>query len=273
MVRDGLDYILPDHRDFSLVPTFGLTPSSVQGLPDSFSIYDGREIPNQNIFDNRFTPPIFPMPFGCVGETGAFDSGIQDGKIYRPDVPYLGTVPFGTDTGRDIRTLLKAIIDNDLLVTAEGEKGPRRKAYFNCYGSGGISDFNAARMGLWINQAEKRGVWAGTFWYSEFDSPDHNGSLPLPSFDIKRASRHCYLITGWRTLHGIVELELISWQGNEYGKAGLVYMSEEKYDALMAQPYTGAFTVTKVGSNAPIPVGTQAIIDHLIYWVRNLLGV
>lgn len=271
-LKNGLHKIAPDRRDHSLIPTFGATPFDVQGLPENFSNYDGREIPNQNSLDSRFSPPIPPLPFGCTGETGTFDSGIQDSSVYRPDIPYLGTKPFTKDTGREMRDSLATLKRKAMLLTQQGEAGPVRTEYFNCYGSSKISDFNAARIALWINQNEKRGVWVGSFWYPEFSHPQ-DGILPTPSFDTEMASLHCWLITGWKTIAGKLYLEGVSWQGKDYGDKGLHYLSEELYDALMQQPYTGAFTITKVTGLTPISVGYKAVIDHLVYFIMNLFNI
>lgn len=270
MIHPGLNKIGPDKRDYSLLHSFaGVTPDPGD-LPDNFSIYDGRPIPNQNLQDTRFTPALPPIPFGCTGETAAFECGIEDGKTYDPEYIYRGTKPYIDTTGRDIRDVLQFLIDN-------GPDGSnKRLAYFNCYGSGKISDFNAARIALWINQIEKRGVYAGTWWYPEFESPNQDGTLPLPSFNTQSgATLHCHLITGWRkNTNGVIELEDISWQGEDYANAGVDYITEEIYDALLAQPYTGAFTITKVPANSPVPVGYQALFDHVVYslaqFVRNL---
>lgn len=270
MILPGLNKILPDARDFSLVSSFGATTFDIKGLPQNFSIYDGRVIPDQNLEDDRFTPPVHPLPYGCTGESQSFIGGLEDDALYYPDDLYNHTPPFKGD-GRDMRPSLQTTIDWGFKNT-KGEIGNKRTAYYNCYGTGGIDDFDAARIALWINQAEKRPVSVGSWWYLEFGNPT-NGSLPLPSFNTKIASLHNYIATGWRTKNDIEELEILSWQGMEYGRKGVVYMSRVLYNALMAQPYTGAFTLTKDTSATPIPVGFQAILDHFVYWFRNLLHV
>lgn len=270
MLKKGLTEIEPDKRDYSLVHTFGLT--STEGLPENFSIYDGRPIPNQNDVDMRFNPALPPLPFGCTGETGAFESGLQDGTLYDPQALYLATPP-GGQGGRDIRAMLQRLIDRGPQL-ADGSPGPRRKAYFNCYGSGAIDDFDAARFGLWINQQEKRGVYIGSYFYAEFvENVPTSGVVPVPSFNTREATLHCYLATGWRTVNGILELECITWQGEEVGFKGVEYFSREIYNALMAQPNTGAFTITKIAGQQPVPVGIQAIVDHLVYYVLSLFKI
>lgn len=266
MIKGGLAKIKPRRKDYSLLHTFGALGFDTTTLPANFSVYDGRQIPDQNALDNRFAPAVRPLPYGCVGETGTFDAGIQDNETYRPDDFYFA-IPPGTDgTGRDIRKGLDTAVNRGFKLS-DGSIGAKRTAYFNCYGAGKIDDFDAARIALWINQMEKRSVWVGTFWYPEFEHPDANGSLPLPSFNIADATLHEHLVTGWRTLpDGTVELEDISWQGMDFAKGGLDYISREKYNALMAQPYTGAFTTTKLAQNqSPVPIGMQAYADHIVY--------
>lgn len=268
MIRQGLKKIVPDRRDYSLLHTFGATVADVQSLPTKFTIYDGRVIPNQNEPDTRFTPPVRALFEGCTAETGTFSCGLQDNALYRPDDLYDNTPP-GTDgEGRDARLMLQTLITRGVK-SVDGTVGNKRVAYFNCYGAGPIDDFDAARIGIWINQSERRGVLIGTWWYPEFESVGADGVLPLPSFNIKNATLHFHLITGWDNKNGQDVLEDISWQGMNFGNAGLDYMTRAQYNALMAQPYTGAFTLTKMPSNTPIPIGWQAVVDHLIYYLRN----
>lgn len=260
-MKDGLLKIKADTRDYSLLHTFGAITPDPAGLPSSFSIYDGRQIPNQMEADPRFTPWLPPMPFSCTGQTGAFESGLQDKLLYNPQELYENTPPGGPG-GRDIRVMLRRLIDVGP-VASDGICGPRRKAYFNVYGAGKIDDFDAARIALWINQYERRGVYVGTYWYWG-DRPETY--LSLPSFKLSEATLHCYLITGWSDNY----LEVIPWLGKEVGSGGKFYLSREIYNALMGQPWTGAFTITKIASSSPIPIGYQAIVDHLVYFVRNL---
>ncbi len=269
-MESGLPKIAPDRKDYSLLHTFAAIIPDPAGLPDNFSVYDGRTIPNQMSFDGRFSPALAPLPLGCTGESGSFDAGIQDGKLYRPDELYENTTPFVPTTGRQIRDMLQRLIDVGPM-GADGVRGPKRHAYFNCYAAGNIDDFDAARIGLWINQHEKRSVIVGLYWYRQFAVPLQKFSLDYPSFNIKMdGSLHCIVVTGWRTNNGVVELEVISWQGEEYANAGIAYMSREIYNALLQQPWTGAFTTTKLDGRTPIPIGIKAIIDHLVYYIRSL---
>lgn len=271
MIKSGLSKISPNRKDYSILHSFGATNFDTSGLPANFSIYDGRPIPNQNALDTRFIPAVRPLPMGCVAETTTFAAGLEDGAIYPPDDFYFA-IPPGTDgEGRDIREGLQTAIDRGFKLPG-GVIGAKRTAYFNCYGAGAIDDFDAARIAIWINQIEKRGVSVGTYWYPEFEYPVH-GSLPLPSFNTSQGSLHNHLITGWRTLNGVVELQDISWQGDMYGDAGVVYISREIYNALMQQPWTAAFTITKIGGITPVPIGMKAIVDHLVYFIRNLFKI
>ena len=266
-MKSGLQKIQPNHKDYSLLHTFaGITPEPA-GLPDSFSIYDGRTIPNQDEMDTRFTPAISPLPYGCTGETGSFESGLQDGVLYNPEDLYINTPPGGLG-GRDIRKMLQTLISRGPRA-ADGSFGAKRTAYFNVYGAGKIDDFDAVRIALWINQMEKRGVYIGSWWYWG-DAPSME--LSLPSFKTSDGALHCYLATGWKGN----DLEIIPWVGEEAGNKGVFYVSREIFNALMGQPYTGTFSITKVAGQQPIPVGYQAYIDHIVYslnqFIRNLFG-
>lgn len=263
----GLNKIWPHRKDYSLLHTFGAILPDPQGLPDSFSIYDGRDIPNQNAIDRRFTPPVRTLPYGCTGETGAFIGGIENGTLYRPDDLYDNTPPRKDGTGRDIRDSMK-VMKNYGLLSSTGSRDTFGD-YYNVYGSDAIDDYDAVRIALWINQNEKRAVSVGSWWYwgSIFVSA---GSLPIPSFNTSKAVLHNYAITGWDKEYG---LEVIPWCGMDVGKRGRVYMSREIFNALMAQPYTGAFTIARTPSTGALPIGWQAIVDHLVYFIRNLFRV
>ena len=271
MIESGLKKITPDPSDYSLVHTYGAIADDAQGLPAQFSIYNGEVIPDQRKPDIRFTPALRPLPYGCTGESQSFIGGLQDNALYRPDDLYDNTKPFVDGEGRDMRDSLQTTIDRGYK-SADGTLGNKRKRYFNCYGSGKIDDFDAARIGVWINQAERRAVTVGLWWYPEFDKTD-DGTVPLPSFNTNKASLHNVIITGWRTTNGVEEVEVISWQGMKYGKKGLCYIPRPIYNALMEQPWTASFTLTKLGPEVPVVLGAQVWIDHLVYWIRNLFRV
>lgn len=274
MFQDALLKIWPHRRDKSFLHTYGATNFDTRGLPAQFSIYDGRAIPNQHLQDIRFSPPLPPLPLGCTGETTTFAAGLEDNALYDPVDFYHATPPGDDFEGRDIRTALQTAIERGFKLPS-GVIGAKRTAYFNCYGAGAIDDFDAVRIAIWINQSEKRGVSIGSYFYAEFLQTS-NGSLPLPSFNTKlpTTTLHNYLCTGWRTLQdGTEELELIMWVGENYGTKGLVYMSRTIYNALMQQPWTGAFTITKESGDAAVSIGITAYVDHLVYFIRQLFHV
>lgn len=268
----GLQKIKPDRRDYSLLHTYGALAPDPKGLPESFSIYDGRPIPNQMAPDTRFTPPLPPMPMGCTGESTTFIGGLEDNALYPPDDFYFNTPP-GGDGGRDIRESLKQAKKRGYKLP-DGTLGAKKGDYYNCYGKGLIDDFDAARIAIWINQGEKRSVSVGTWWY--WGSVNNNimiqpdGTLNTPSYNTDQAGLHNWIVVGWKGDY----LICIPWAGMYYGDKGLVYMSRTIYNNLMKQPWTGAFTLAKNPSNdAPLPIGWQAIIDHLVYFLRNLWGL
>lgn len=268
-MKPGLTKILPDHRDYSFVPTFGATITPAD-LPENFSIYDGRPIPNQNQLDTRFIPAVRPLSMGCTAEECTFNAGLEDGATYPPDDFYFATPP-GTDgVGRDIRDALNTA-QNRGFKLADGTIGKKRGPFFNCYGSGKIDDVDAARIALWVNQAEKRGVSIGSFWYSEFTyDVGKDGVLPVPSFNTNEAELHNYICTGWKTIGGVVYLEIIPWIGMLWGFQGLGYMSRDIYNGLMSQPFTGSFTQGPQ-TDAVVTVGLQAYKDHVVYVLTQFI--
>lgn len=259
-MNSGLNKIRPSRKDYSLLHTYGST--SWAGLPDSFSIYDGRTIPNQDENDTRFPFTIPALPNGCTGEAGAFETGLQDGVLYNPQDLYMATPPGNPYTGRDMRAMLQTLIERGVK-DANGNLSPKRLAYFNCYGAGAIDDFDACRIGLFINQNEKRGVYIGSYW--EWSSNPPAAQLFVPTYSTN-APLHCYLATGW-TADG---LEVIPWLGGTLGDKGKFYVSREIFNRLMQMPWTGCYTITKQPSNTPVPIGAQAWIDHLTYYIRAI---
>ncbi len=252
MLQNGLQKIRPDSKDYSLLHTFGGT---TEGLPDNFSIYDGRIISNQNADG---------FPFACTAYSTTFIAGLEDGAFYPvPDFYY--AVPPGDNGGRDIRAALSAAKNRGFRLP-DGTLGAKKGDYYNCYGAGKIDDFDAARIGLWINQNEKRGVTIGSWFYAAFENGA--GVVGTPTFNTSQGSLHNWTITGWKTIDGVLYLEAETWQGNF-----IQYFSREIYNALLAQIYSGAFTLAKTPPSGSVPIGYTAIIDHLVAFVRQLFHV
>lgn len=76
----GLNKLWPSHKDYSFLHTFGDLPHP-QGLPENFSIWDGRVIANQLYHDFRFNPPVRPLPLGCTAETMTQIAGLEQSTI------------------------------------------------------------------------------------------------------------------------------------------------------------------------------------------------
>ena len=289
--------VRPHHKDYSALHTFGAVGFDPKGLPENFSVYEGQEIPNQNAIDTRFSPAVRPLPLGCTAEAQTFGALLQDGVLYPPDDLYFATPP-GTDgTGRDLRAALQTTVDYGFKLP-DGRIGAKREAYLNVYGAGKIDDFDATRTMIYLNfPIEKRVVSVGSFWYREFQEAA-NGTrvvkkqdgtytkqdgtytlepgprspiLPVPSFNTREAvALHNWLVTGWKTIDGVVYAEVLAWEGEGYGDAGIVYMSREIFNALMQQPYTAAFVMTKLKGQTPVPLGLQVYVDHFVYWFKSL---
>ncbi len=263
-MHSGLLKTLPDHRDFSVLHSFGAITPDPKSLPDTFSIYDGQVIPNQELEDNRFSPPVRPLPYGCTGEAQSFIGGLEDGGKYRPDDLYDNTPPYVDNQGRDMRLSMQTTITRGFKDNF-GVLGYKRTHYYNVYGVGPVDDFDAARIALYLFQGEKRAVSVGSWWYGEFENPV-DGIIPTPSFNTNQASMHNWIATGWKD----DMLECISWQGMDYGDNGKVYIPRVIYNALMRQPFTAAMTLTKNTAATPVPLGMQVWIDHLVYWLMQL---
>ncbi len=270
-MKSGLCKVRPDRKDYSFLHTFGALNFGTDGLPDSFSIYDGRPIPNQDEQDTRFTPAIRPLYEGCTAESTTFLAGLEDNALYPPDDFYFATPP-GTDgVGRDIRVALTTAKTRGFKLP-NGLIGMKKGDYYNVYGADKIDDYSAAKIALWINQNEKRAVSVGTWWY--WGGVPNNilvnqGVLSVPSYNTAEASLHNWVIVGWEGDYLIG----IPWIGMNYGNKGLVKVSRAIYNKLMAQPWTAAYTLADTPSGGPVPVGVTAIIDHLVYFIRHLFNV
>lgn len=284
MVKSGAEKLRPDRHDYSLLHTLGLVAPWYkrwftkplagvvnEGLPANFSIYEGQPIPNQAFPDDRFVPIVDVLDFGCTGESQTFAAGLADKQTYRPDDFYDNTPPGGRTMGRDMRKSLQTAIDRGFTTSPNIAPGNKRKAYFNCYGAGTIDDYTAAKIALWVNQAERRAVTIASWWY--WAKVPKTGIASLPSFNMDEATLHNYIATGWVTIKDVEYLECIGWVGMNFGKRGIIYISQPIYNALMRQPWTGAFTMTRDDGTAPLPIGWQAVVDHFIYWFRNRFGV
>lgn len=264
-MQQGALKVWPHRKDYSFLHTYA---GSTEGLPESFSIYDGRPIPDQRFYDRRFTPPLRPGPMACTGETQTFIAGLEDNALYDPIDLYDHTPP-GTDgIGRDVRQSLKTSIEYGFK-RADGARGFNRAAYFHVYGTGKIDDFDAVKIALWMHQNARRGVSVVTWWYTEM-YPDQNGNIQLPTFRTQEATLHNYLITGWRTRNGVEELECIPWLGMEVGKKGLVYIPRPIFNKLINQVYTGCFILINEDGTLPITLGWIALWDHLVSFIRQL---
>lgn len=255
MIHSGLDKIYPDRRDYSVVHTFGAFAGDVQGFPDNFSIFDGRSIADQNAEG---------LPFACTGYSTTTLGGLEDTTTYSARDFYYATPP-NDNGGRDIRISLATAKSRGFLLP-NGTLGAKKGDYYNCYGSGKIDDFQAVQIALWINQNEKRAASIGSWFYPEFVGV--HGVVPTPSFDTRRASLHNWAVTGWKTINGVLYLEALTWQGNY-----IQYFSREIYNALMRQPYSGAFTLADTPADGVSTVGLTAILDHFVYWFRNTFHV
>lgn len=264
-MNQGVRKVKPDRRDYSFLHTYA---GSTEGLPDTFSIYDGRPIPDQRTYDRRFNPPLRPGPMACTGETQTFIAGLEDGALYDPMDFYDATPPGVDGIGRDVRQSLKTAVERGFK-RADGVRGFNRAAYFHVYGSGKIDDFDAMRIALWMHQNSKRGISLVTYFYQEM-LPDQFGNIQLPTFNTKEATLHNYLITGWRKRNGVEELECIPWLGMESGDKGKMYIPRPIFNKLINQPYTGAFILINEDSTLPITLGWVALWNHLVAFIRQL---
>lgn len=269
-MKQGLNPIKKDRRDYDFHKTFGSTTFNTGTLPTTYLADAGLTMFDQNREG---------FPEGCTGYAQTDLCTDEDRMIYDAGEFYLATPPGGAGAGRDIRDSLKLLISRGPHFK-DGSLGTKRTGYFNVNASSPLDWFDAIRVALWITQDEHRAISVGIPWFIDFETNVQNGLLPIPvNFSWSQASGHNAVIAGWTPRdstgnwirNGEVFLMVKSWQGPNYGDKGWAYLSRPLANAIFAMPYTGAYTVSKI-----IPGTVQtinwSIIDTLIAFIRSLIN-
>jgi hypothetical protein len=264
MKQSGLLPLKNDRRDFDLLATRQHKLAGLTSLQLSYSVRDATQrIPNQQVEDRSFNPPCPELPFGCTDVAQATICSFEDGFLHNP-MDLENVTHANANRGVDMRTSLSA--------TTRVWAG--HPAYFRVYNQLGMDMFDAVRLGMLATSNEKRAVSIGTPFFWEWHSPDPaTGILRVPSFDLKSLGTtwHDWVVSGWDTFNDKPYLECIALQGQGYGKDGITYMSREVFNALMAIPGTGAFTVDKIMPGEKVQTIGSPVLQEIINFIKSLL--
>ena len=267
-MKSGLKPTRLDHRDRDFHRSYRFGSVGAPTLPVEFDTDPKLSMPDQETFNNQFSPPIPALPFGCTDYTQNELCQDQDGRLYNASFTESKTHANALG-GLDIRVSLSSI-KKDGVQDADGKVGYNRSGYYNIRSYGLLDMFDAIRVAMFSSLPEKRAVSVGTPFYSAWSRPT-NGILPMPpSFDTTNASWHNWKISGWKTIDGVPYLIGKTWQGAEYGDSGLCYMSRDLCNAVFSIKGCAAFTVTKIPPQQILPVDLN-VVQIIVSFIRNLL--
>lgn len=265
MIHHGLKPIQKDKRDYSFTRTFGATTN----FPTEFNTDARLTMPNQDEVNAQYDPPIAPMPYGCTNYSQNELCIDEDDVLYRPDFTE-SKVHANESGGADIRTSLGSICQDG--VQKQGEDASlagihKRTAYFNVEKSGDY--FDSIRSAIYLNN---RSVSIGTPWFREWATPQEGviTDVFIYSGNPSDYPWHNWKICGWKTIGGEPYLIGKTWQGPNYGDAGLAYFSRATINNVMAIPGTAAFTVAHA-DDADIQTVRIGLWQRLVYVLQELV--
>lgn len=268
-MKSGYKKTYYSRKDYDLFKTKGVKFGAI--LPDSYSVYKGLRIPNQQVPDGNFTPPVPALPYGCTSYAQCELCGNEDGVLYNP--LYIESFTHSnTSGGADVRTVLDVVVKNGVQ-DASGNINKNHPAYFAIRSAGKIDAFDAARLAMLSTSTENRGVSVGSPYWLQFRAVGPNGILPSPDYNLQYASWHNWIIEGWKTIDGVPYLICQMLQGDSYGDKGFVYMSREIFNATTAVPGSVMFTIDKLMPGETIQTVDMNIVEMIVNFIRNLFSL
>lgn len=265
--RDKLkDYGWIETHGERLVKRFGsLTPQ----FPPTLGRTLPTIIPNQNVDDAAFTPPVLREPYGCTNESQTALKRLMGGTP-RPDE--LEAVTHANARGGfGVTDSLDACLPPSPL-------HPERLGYFDVHFNirvqGGLDPFDAARLAMMDGLPEYRGVSIGSPWFPEFENTKSDGILPTPpSFNTAFATWHNWLALDWKMIGDQPYLICLSWQGAGFGDKGFHYVSRTLFNTLMdIYGSTMRIPADRTTNPQPITINTWEWLISLMRYVINLRG-
>lgn len=283
MLLPGIKPHLLDRRDHALhatFPQFGAVPPG--DLPILIYNYDaGLSMPNQNALDQRFTPALPPIPFGCTGECSTDLCGDEDKAIYDPQYTYDRTCDIeGHDytSGCDIRNSMKSLTiyglrkDGETQLQAQARK---RGKYFTIDKLVGRDWFDSFRLAL---RGNKRSISVGTPWFIEWASGNLGSDGLLTSQFIYNGNPseydwHDTKVSGEDLVNGEPVLMVKSWQGPNIGDRGWVKWDRATFNR--AYDIYGTFSATPgmPVSAADIQYVKLTILQQALTFVNAILAI
>lgn len=261
MVKHGARPTKIDHRDYDFKKSFGALKTVP--FPPEYNTDAGLTMPNQDLVNNDFTPPVPALDYGCTDYTTSEVATdlLQPINLYSAKNPLVieSITHANANGGGDVRQSLMA-----------GVSVGWYSGIFNIQAYG-QDFFDAIRDAMASGGTERRSVSIGTPWFSVFEEVDSSGILQIPrSFNTAGLPWHNFKICGWKTIGGQVYLKAKSWQGPTYGDHGYCYFSRQLINNVMSIKYTAAFTATR-GVLPPIQTIDTTWLQWLLSWGRSLL--
>lgn len=263
MIKGGTKPTRVDHRDYSAK---SLKFGAAVPFPPAYNTDAGLTMPNQDMVNDFFKPPVPALPYGCT------DYAVSEvaTDLFMPTATLPGSLPdnplsvensthANANGGADVRTALMA-----------GVRLGWFTGIFAIEALDGQDMFDAIRDAMLSGGTEKRSVSVGTKWFADFETVDASGLLQLPDFTDPNFTWHNWKICGWKIVNDQVYLVGKTWQGPTYGDKGLVYFSRQLINTLLAVPGSVAFTAT-TGTLPPISTISVTWLQWIISYARSLL--
>lgn len=263
------------HKTF---PKFGAAAPTVLPLME-YNFDAGFPIPNQNAPDGRFNPALPALPYGCTGETQSRFVTNEDKLLADPQYTYDATCEMeghAPDQGCDIRNSAKSLTvygyrrDGD---TPAQSLARKRGAFFVIDLVPGRDWFDSFRLAMRGNQ---KSISIGTPWFREWATVDVTGLLTsLFVYDGNPADYgwHNHLITGEKTVNGEPTLIDYSWQGENYGDAGVVYFDRATFNKAFDIYGTIGVTPGPVVTPAQVQYVEATIYQQILIYLNAILAI
>lgn len=257
MIHHGVQPIRPDKRDYDFHKTFAAKVGGVGIFPASFSVDAELTMPDQNTENLQFNPSIPPLPEGCTDYAQSELCIDEDKTLYSP-ILLENVTHANADGGIDIRTSLAAALSVY-----------NRQAYFNVTQAGGADFYDSLKSAIYT---ASRSISIVTPWYNEWQNPPASGILPMPAnpSQVNVLPWHNWKIPAWALFDSTERLFSKSWQGNQIGDKGWLYLDRATINAIMEVSGTGAFTLAPV-LGATIQTVEIGLYEKVLADVEELL--
>lgn len=244
--------------------------------------YDaGFPIPNQDLPDTRFNPPLPPIPSGCTGECTTSICMDEDKALYNPKYTYDMTCMMENhdeSQGCDIRNSAKSLTIYGLEApgdTPTQTLARKRGAYFMIDLAPGYDWFDSFRLAL---RANGRSISMATPWFEEWEIATGIDGVLISTFDyngiVSDYNWHDSKICGEIVLpSGEDALIDISWQGNNFGDDGKCYFTRETFNKAFDIYGTLALTPGPAIAPGDIQYVKLTILQQALVYLNDILAI